>query len=197
MQIQAIGMSDGDYGLVPSEMGDAMLCLRAVVPNTEQFDGAVFVPDSLHRNERMFHYEIVRQGSRVNSLTGLNEGDFVFVDMLARFADTFPISFIRADGVLFRTDADARSMFALKGRLIAKVVEPSVAKAGGAGLVRISDIDPYGEVVSAGEGCEGRGIKVGDRVGLNHADDSATYMFRGEKYFDMNFRTPKFRFTDR
>ena len=196
MQIQSIGQSDGEYGLVPSQMGDFSLCIRAVVPNTDQFDGAVYVPDSLHKNERMFHYEIVKQGSRVSEAIGTVVGDFVFVDMLARFADTFPISFINAGGVLFRTDSEGKTVFALKGRIMVKVVEPHEVD-NGHGLLRITDIDPYGEVVSIGEGCEYRGISLGDHIGMNHADDSVTYLFRGDKYFDMNCRTPKFRFTDR
>lgn len=196
MKIQSIGRSDGEYTLVPSEMGDEMICLKAVVPNTDQFNGAIFVPDSLHRNERMFHYEIVKQGSAVHGISGLDVGDFVFVDMLARFADTFPISFISVRSVLFRTDADANGIFALKNRVIAKVVEPHEER-NGFGLLQITDLDPYGEVVSVGETTFERGISVGDHIGMNHAEDNAMYLFRGAKYFDMCVLTPKFRFLDR
>lgn len=196
MNIQSIGQSDGRYNLIPSQMGDLSLCLRAIVPNTDQFDGAVFVPDSLHKNERMFHYEIVKQGGRVNEAIGTNEGDFVFVDMLARFADTFPISFINAGGVLFKTDSEGKVISALRGRVIVRVHEPHES-VNGHGLIQITDLDPHGEVVSIGEGCEDRGIRIGDSVGMNRSEDSAMFLFRGSKYFDLNGFTPKFKFTDR
>jgi hypothetical protein len=196
MQITNIGQSDGDYTLIPSQMGDEMLCIKAIVPNTDQFNGAIFVPDSLHKNERMFYYEIIKQGSKVNEILGLNEGDFIFVDMLARYADTFPISFINVRGVLFKTDKDAKTISALKNRVVIKIVEPH-EKVNEFGLIQITEIDPYGEVTSIGDDCEDRGIRLGDHIGVNSAKDSSMYIFRGNKYFDINPYTPKFKFTDR
>jgi len=193
MHIQNIGKSDGEYTLIPSKIGDDILCIKAVVPNTEQFNGAIYVPDSLHKNERMFWYEIVKEGFNVESKTGLKIGDYVFVDMLARYADTFPISFINVNGILFKTDSEGKSIVALKNRIIVKVYEPSEKKTE-SGLIQITDIDPYGEVVSIGECCEDRGVKIGDHIGMNSANDSATYIFRGDKYFDLNMNTPKFKF---
>ena len=75
--------------------------------------------------------------------------------------------------------------------MIAKIVEP-VQEKDEFGFIKISDIDPYAEIVSIGEGCDDRGYKVGDRVSVSSNADM--YMMNNVKYFDYDWRVPMFKF---
>lgn len=190
--MEAIGTSDGkQYTTIPKTMGNEMCCLRAVMEDTTQKYGEFIIPDRVAKNERSIYYEVLKVGSDVTELTGVREGDFVFVDALARFADTYPISFINCRNILFITDSEGRAIKARKYRMIAKIVEPS-SENGSDGFIRLSGIDPYAEVVSIGEGCDDRGYKVGDRLSVSSNAD--LYMFGGVKYFDYDWRVPMFKF---
>lgn len=193
MNIQQIGQSDGEYDVIPRQMGDDMMCIRAEVPNVEQRSGEIVMVDSLNRNTRMFWYRVVKQGVKVNEKTSINVGDYVYVDMLARFADTFPISFINCKNVLFRTDINGNEVHALKGRIILEAVEPKET-VNEYGFIQITDIDPYGIVRSIGEGCEYRGYGIGDKVSLHSSEDNAMYVLGKTKYFDYDYRLPAVKF---
>lgn len=196
MKSESIGSTDSShYTTVPSEVGPEILCIEALAPDDEQQMDGIYVPNFLHVNQRMHHYRIVKQGVRVEGLVGTKEGDYVFIDMLARYADTFPISFVNAKSVLFKTDSEAKAIEALKGRIIVKCVEPS-EKVNEFGFIQKSDVEPYGIVVSIGCGCEERGFKIGDRLTMVSSDDAATYMFRKDKYFDYHFTIPIAKFAD-
>lgn len=193
MQIQQIGESDGHYDVVPKYMGDDMLCIRSAVANVEQKQGSMVMLDSEFRNTRMLWYEVVKEGHGVEGRIGVKEGDYVFVDMLGRFADTHPVSFVGSNNVLFKTDVDGMEIHALNGRVILDVIEPKEV-VNSYGFVQKSDIDPYGVVVSIGDGCEDRGFKVGDKLSVQKCEDCATYMFRGRKYFDFPYTVPAVKF---
>lgn len=174
-------------------MGDDIVCIRAAVPNVEQRSGNIVMLDSMFRNTRMFWYRVERQGAKVREKTSVDVGDYVYVDMLARFADTFPISFVNCRNILFRTDSEGHEVHALKGRMILEVVEPK-EKVNEYGFIQLSDIEPYGIVRSIGEGCEFRGYSVGDRVSLHSSRDNAMYILGKTKYFDYDFRLPAVKF---
>ena len=194
LDMEAIGTSDGkNYTTIPRVMGGEMCCLKAVVEETTQKYGEFIIPDRVAKNERSIYYEVIKIGSDVTELTGVREGDFVFVDALARFADTYPISFINCRNILFMTDSEGKTVKARKYRMIARIVEPS-SESGADGIIRLTGIDPYAEVVSIGEGCEDRGYKVGDRLSVSSNAD--LYMFGGVKYFDYDWRVPMFKFDD-
>ena len=147
----------------------------------------------IEKNERSIYYKVVKIGSDVTEITGVREGDYVFVDALARFADTHPISFINCRNILFITDNAGSEIHARKYRVIAKIVEP-VQEKDEFGFIKISDIDPYAEIVSIGEGCDDRGYKVGDRVSVSSNADM--YMMNNVKYFDYDWRVPMFKFEE-
>lgn len=190
--MEAIGSSDGqNYTIVPRVMGNEICCLEAVVEDTTQRFGEFIVPDRVQKNERSIYYKVLKIGSDVTEISGIKEGDYVFVDALARFADTYPISFINCRNVLFITDSTGCEMKARKYHLIAKIVEP-VQEKDEYGFIKISSIDPYAEIVSIGEGCDDRGYKVGDRVSVSSNADM--YMMNNVKYFDYDWRVPMFKF---
>ena len=192
--MESIGASDGGtYDIVPRTMGNEICCLESVTASYVQKHGEFIVPDSIQKNERAIYYRVVKAGSEVESITGVKEGDFVFVDALARFADTHPISFINCRNILFKTDSAGKEMHALKGRIIARIVEPTEER-DEYGFIRVSDIDPYGEVVSIGDECEERGFKVGDHIAVS--SNAMMYMMGTAKYFDYDYRVPMFRFDD-
>jgi len=190
--MEAIGSSDGKhYTTIPRTMGNEMCCLESVLEDTTQRFGEFIVPDRIEKNERSIYYKVVKIGSDVTEITGVREGDYVFVDALARFADTHPISFINCRNILFITDNAGSEIHARKYRVIAKIVEP-VQEKDEFGFIKISDIDPYAEIVSIGEGCDDRGYKVGDRVSVSSNADM--YMMNNVKYFDYDWRVPMFKF---
>lgn len=190
--MEAVGSSDSrNYTVVPRIMGNEMCCLESVMADYTQRYGEFIVPDRIERNCRSIYYKVVKAGSDVEDITGVKEGDYVFVDALARFADTHPISFINCRNILFMTDKTGSDIRARKYRVIAKIVEPSSEK-DSSGFIRVSGIDPYAEIVSIGDGCEDRGYKVGDRVSVSSNADM--YMMNNVKYFDYDFRVPMFRF---
>lgn len=190
--MESIGSSDSrNYNLIPRVMGNEMCCLESVIDDYTQKHGEFIVPERIMRNERSIYYKIVKIGSDVFDMTGITVGDYVYVDALARFADTHPISFINCRNVLFRTDENGHGILALKNHVIAKIVEPSLDK-DSSGFMKVSDIDPYAEVVSIGIGCEDRGYKVGDRVSVS--SNAVMYMMNNVKYFDYDYRVPMFKF---
>lgn len=191
--MEAIGSSDSsNYTTIPKVMGNEMCCLESVTAEYFQKHGDFIIPDRIRRNERALYYRVVKVGADVEALTSVREGDFVFVDALARFADTHPISFINCRNILFKTDAQGKEMIALKGHVIARIVEPSQEKDSTTGFIKVSDIDPYAEVISIGEGCEDRGFNIGDRLSVS--SNAVMYMMGEVKYFDYDFRTPMFKF---
>jgi len=196
MQIQDIGRSDGNYDTVPSTMGEDILCLSTEISDKEQIRDGVFVSTTKFSNERMMHYRVVKVGKNVTGEIGVREGDWVYVDMLGRFADTFPISFIHFRSVLFKTDSEGKDVTALKGRVIVNVVEPK-EKVNSFGFVQLTDIDPYGEVLSIGEGCTDRGFKVGDRISIQSSDSNQMYLLGNRKLMDYDYRTPAVKFANK
>ena len=195
MQIQNVGQSDGSYTTVPRILGDDIICLEAHVPSMEQTESKVYVPDSQFKNQKMFFYKVVKQGRNVESMTSIREGDYIYVDMLARFSDTFPISFIDCRNALYKTDANGKSMTALKERIIVEVVEPT-EKTNEFGFIQLTDIEPYGIVRSIGDGCKDRGFSIGDRLSIQKSEDSIQYVISGVKFFDYDYRTPSVKFKD-
>lgn len=192
--MEAIGSSDSkNYTVIPKIMGNEICCLESVMEDYIQRHGEFIVPDRIERNERSIYYKVVKVGSDVEELTGVKVGDYVFVDALARFADTHPISFINCRNILFITDKSGSEIHARKYRVIARIVEPSAEK-DSSGFIKVSDIDPYAEIVSIGEGCDDRGYKVGDHVSVSSNADM--YMMNNVKYFDYDFRVPMFKFKD-
>ena len=190
--MEAVGSSDGrSYTTVPRTMGPEMCCLEAAVDPSPQRFGEFIVPDRVDRNGRAIYYRVVKAGSDVYPISGVREGDYVFVDALARFSDTYPISFINCRNVLFITDRGGTSMRARRGRVLARIHEPS-SENGPDGFVRLMSIDPWAEVVSIGDGCGDRGYRVGDRLSVTSSADM--YVIGGVKYFDFDWRAPVFRF---
>lgn len=193
MEIQNVGDSDGFYDLVPSRMNDTKVCLRAQKPHEEQTVGGMYLGTRKFKNTNMYFYRVEKAGALVEELTGVREGDYVFVDMLARYADTFPVSFIDCSNILFKTDADGKSKCALRGRVIVKKVDPKET-VNEFGLVQLTELDPYGVVVSIGEGCHDRGYGVGDRVSLHASGTSIAYGMSDGEYIDYDYRVPCVKF---
>jgi len=192
--MEAIGSSDSkNYTTIPRVMGNEICCLESVMEDYIQRHGEFIVPDRIERNERSIYYKVIKVGSDVEELTGVKVGDYVFVDALARFADTHPFSFINCRNILFITDSAGSEIHARKYRVIARIVEPSTEK-DSSGFIKVSDIDPYAEIVSIGEGCDDRGYKVGDHVSVSSNADM--YMMNNVKYFDYDFRVPMFKFEE-
>lgn len=194
MKVGELGRGDGSYFDIPSKLGDEIICLQAEVHDTVQKFGDLIKTSTKTNNYRMFYYKIVAQGDKVNEKTGLNVGDFVFVDMYSRFADTHPISFVNCKNVIFKTDSTGTAIEALNGRLIAKVIEPTEIN-NRYGFIQKSDIDPYGEVISIGKNCPYRSINVGDIIGLVDDDDTNTIMLHNVKYFDYSINIPIFKYS--
>ena len=170
-----------------------MLCLEADEPNREQVKDGLVVLDSTMKNSRMFPYRVVSTGHGVAESTGVSEGDWVFVDMLSRFADTFPISFVRTAGLICGTDRDGKTLKAIKGQIVVKynrVVEKTVN-----GLIQTENLDPYGTVVSIGIGCADRGFSIGDRVSIT-SDQEAGFAMSDGVYFIYDANAPLFRFKE-
>lgn len=189
-----VGSTDGQsYNTIPRVMGNEMLCLRGISPNSTQSLGGFIIPNSVSLNDRALYYEVIKVGSDVETISDVHVGDFVFVDALARFADTYPISFINCRNVITKTDANGSMMSPVKYKIIVKVTDPSQELDKQSGFIKTNDIDPYGEVIGIGAGCENRGFSVGDRVSIT--SDAGVFFFKGEKYFIYDWRSPLFKFS--
>lgn len=194
MGIDSVGTSDGKtYTTIPSRMGVEMCCLRAVTENTLQSCGGIVIGSNIQKNDRALYYEVVKTGEDVYDICGVKAGDYVFVDALARFADTTPISFINCRNIIMKTDEKGEKLDAVSYKVIARIVEPTSEK-NEFGFISLSQIDPYGEIVSIGNGCIDRGYKVGDHITVSSEAD--LIMFRGQKYFIYDFRVPISKFVE-
>lgn len=192
--INELGKSDcSNYTHIPEMVGEHIICIEAKVFDEVQKTGALIRSAKRDLNYRMYYYKIVKIGSIAEKEIGVHVGDYIFVDMLARYADTFPISFIDYHNVLFKTNDIGTAIEALKDRVIVKIIEPK-EMINQFGFIQKTDIDPYGEVVSIGETDNNRNIKLGDKLGIVNNDDTITYVLKNVKYFDYNINHPVFKF---
>lgn len=192
--INELGKSDNtNYTHIPEVVGEDILCIEAKTFDTVQKYGDLINVSKKSANYRMYYYKVVKVGVNVTKNIGVREGDYIFVDMLARYADTFPISFIHYKNVLFKTNESGEEIKALNNRVIVKIVEP-VEIINEFGFIQKTDIDPYGLVVSIGDTDNTRNIKIGDKLGVINNDDTITYMLKNVKYFDYNINHPVFKF---
>lgn len=190
-----VGSSDGrSYDTIPRVMGSEILCLRGVSPDSTQAIGDFIIPNSVALNDRALYYEVIKAGSDVEDISDVRVGDFVFADALARFADTFPISFINCRNVIAKTNFNASSIYPVKYKIIAKITDPSQEMDKHNGFIKTNGIDPYGEIVGIGAGCLERGYSVGDKISVT--SDADVFFFRGCKYFIYDWRSPIFKFSE-
>jgi hypothetical protein len=181
MEIMDVGESDGIFDKIPKRIGKGVVCLHAKTANHQRFDKGILTLDRADRNYRAHKYEIAKISEDSAERTGLKVGDVVMVDMLARFRDTFPISFIRDENILLRTSWTDNLPIALKNHVIVKIVEPK-QKELSCGLLTTSNITPYGIVFSLSPEAEKAGLHVGDKVVLT--TDADCYYIDDTKYFD-------------
>ena len=192
--INELGKSDcSNYTHIPETVGEHIICIEAKVFDDVQKTGALIRSAKRDLNYRMYYYKVVKIGAIAEKEIGVHVGDYIFVDMLARYADTFPISFIDYHNVLFKTNDTGTAIKALKNRVIVRIVEPK-EMINQFGFIQKTDIDPYGEVVSIGETDNNRNIKLGDKLGIVNNDDTITYVLKNVKYFDYNINHPVFKF---
>jgi co-chaperonin GroES (HSP10) len=126
----------------------------------------------------MNKYEITDIGTNAAKQTGLKVGDIVCADQLARYYDTFPVSVIKYDSIIFKTDKDETFIEPLKGMVFVSMDKLEEDVQGG--VLVLTDLLPVGTITHINvDGINMCDLKVGDKVLLSNDCDNVIY--RGKK----------------
>jgi co-chaperonin GroES (HSP10) len=178
--IQTVGQSDGVYDKQLRIVAKDKVALRAFVKNTERIIGGIYLLEKYDINTRMNKYEITSIGTEAAEETGLKIGDIVCADALSRFYDTFPVSVIKYENIIFRINKEETEIYPLRNMLIVEIdkLEESNRK----GVLVLSDLLPVGTIthinVDKKKKC---GLKVGDKVLITNDCDLVVY--KGKKVY--------------
>lgn len=180
-QITTVGMSDGIYNEKIRITSKSKVALRAFKKNNEHIVGGIFIREEAEMNNRMNKYEITSIGSEAKEVCGLEVGDIVYADALARYYDTFPVSVIRYDSIIFKQDKeDENKIYPLNGMCFVKPDKP--IEENKHGIIVLTDLLPTGKIVSINaNGLKKCDIKIGDVVLLTNKCDCIT--FKGNKFY--------------
>jgi co-chaperonin GroES (HSP10) len=179
-EAQTVGQRDGMFDKKLRIVSKDKVALRAFVKNTERIIGGIYLLEKFDINMRMNKYEITDIGTKAAEETGLKIGDIVCADALARFYDTFPVSVIKYENIIFRTNKSDTKIYPLRNMVIVeldKLVEDNKN-----GIVVMTDLLPVGTIthinVDKNKKCQ---LKVGDKILITNECDLVVY--KGKKLY--------------
>lgn len=178
--ISTVGRSDGIYEKSIRIVSKDKVALRALSIRTERIVGGIFIREEADKNCRLNKYEITSIGSKAKEETGLDVGDIVCADALARYYDTYPMSVIKYDSIVFRTDKDDNEIHPLNNMCFVTPDKP--IEENRKGIVVLTDLLPVGTItkinITNDKKCN---LKVGDKVLLTTKMDKITY--KGDTFY--------------
>lgn len=178
--ISTVGRSDGIYEKPIRIVSKDKVALYALTLRTERIVGGIYIREEADKNCRLNKYEITSIGSKAKQETGLNVGDIVCADALARYYDTYPMSVIRYDSIIFRTNKDDNDIQPLNNTCF--VIPDKPAEENQKGIIVLTDLLPVGTItkinITSDKYCD---LKVGDKVLLTTKNDKITY--KGETFY--------------
>lgn len=179
--IETVGRSDGEYDQKIRIVAKDKVALRAFQIKTERKAGNIILLEKFDINCRTNKYEITSIGTRAKEETGLDVGDVICADQLARYYDTFPVSVIKYDSIIFKfKDKDSDEIMPLKGMLFVTPDKPKEEDIGG--FIKLTDLLPVGTVTHINStGLKKCDIKIGDKVLLTNTCDNVYY--RSKQFF--------------
>lgn len=178
--ISTVGRSDGIYEKSIRIVSKDKVALRALNLRTERIVGGIYIREEADKNYRLNKYEITSIGSKAKEETGLDVGDIVCADALARYYDTYPMSVIKYDSIIFKTDKDDKCILPLNDMCFITPDKPIEEIRNG--IVILTDLLPVGTItkinITNDKLCN---LKVGDKVLLTTKSDKITY--KGETFY--------------
>ena len=179
--IETVGRSDGEYHKKLRIVGKDKVALHADQIRTERIQGGIFLLEKYDINCRTNKYQITDLGSRAKEETGLQVGDYVCADQLARFYDTFPVSVIKFDSIIFKfKDKDSDEIEPLNGMVFVKPDKPKEEDIGG--FIKLTDLLPVGTITHINAtGIKGCDLKIVENVLLTNNGDNVYY--KGQQMF--------------
>ena len=178
--ISTVGQSDGIYEKNIRIVSKDKVALRALVKRTERIVGGIYIREEADKNYRLNKYEITSIGINAKKETGLDIGDIVCADALARYYDTYPMSVIKYDSIIFKTDKDDNEIHPLNNMCFVTLEKP--VEENRSGIIVLTDLLPVGIItkinITNDKYCN---LKVGDKVLLITKSDKITY--KGETFY--------------
>lgn len=182
---ETIGQTDGLYDENIRIVSKNKVALRAFTKNTERIQGGIILLEKYDINTRMNKYEITDIGKEAIEETGLKIGDIVCADQLARFYDTFPVSVIKYDSIVFKTDKDDSFIEPLKGWLFVELNTPKEENHNG--IIKLTDLLPIGTITHINtNGINNCDLNIGDKVLLNN--DCDVIVYKGKKIYAYKYK---------
>ena len=176
--VKSVGHSDGEFDKKLRIVSKDKVALRAFEVCVERIVGGIFMLEKYDINTRMNKYEMTDIGTNAAKQTGLKVGDIVCADQLARYYDTFPVSVIKYDSIIFKTDKDETFIEPLKGMVFVSMDKLEEDVQGG--VLVLTDLLPVGTITHINvDGINMCDLKVGDKVLLSNDCDNVIY--RGKK----------------
>lgn len=162
--INSVGKSDGEYNNTLKVVSNNKVILKAQTANQERTIEGIFIPSSTDQNSRLHKYEVIDIAENAKAFTGLNVGDIILADMLARYYDTFPISVITYENIVCRCkDWDSFDIIPLNNQVFVeldKVVEDNRN-----GVVVLTDLLPVGTITAINSNdIKNKELKIGDKI---------------------------------
>lgn len=179
--LETVGQSDGIYDKKIKIISKDKVALKAYQIRTERIVGGIYLLEKFDINCRTNKYEITDIGAKASKETGLVIGDVICADQLARYYDTFPVSVIKYDSIIFKfADKDSEEIFPLNGMAFVKPDKPVEENVNG--IIKLTDLLPVGTIIKINtNGIKKCDIKIGDKVLLTNNCDNVYY--KGEQIY--------------
>ena len=178
-EVQTVGQNDGVFDKKLRIVSKDKVALRAFVKNTERIIGGIYLLEKFDINTRMNKYEITDIGSNAMEKTGLKIGDIVCADALARYYDTFPVSVIKYDNIIFKINKGETKIYPLKDMII--VTLDKLTEDNKDGIVVLTDLLPVGTITHTNVSKKKCDLKVGDKVLIT--DECDVVVYKGQKMY--------------
>lgn len=180
-EISTVGRSDGEYTKKIKIISKNKVALKAFEVRSDRKIGGIYTVEEYEKNCRLNQYEITDIGSEAKKHTGLDVGDIVCADQLARFYDTHPMSVIRYDSIIFKLkEYDSDEIYPLNGTAFVKPDKLKEEVTGG--VIKLTDLLPIGTITHINtNGINKCDLKIGDKVLLTSNFDNV--YFKGQNFY--------------
>ena len=178
-EVQTVGQRDGIFDENIRIVAKDKVALRAFVKNRERQTGGIYLLEKFDINTRMNKYEITSVGSEVTEKTGLKVGDIVCADALARFYDTFPVSVIKYENIIYKIDMDETNIYPLKDQMFVELED--LKEDNKQGIIVLTDLLPVGIITHINVDAKKCDLKVGDKILITTESDVVIH--HGKKFY--------------
>lgn len=184
MVIKEVGRSGGEYTANLKCASVNKVILAAKSANSDRIVNGLILPSSIDKNERLHVYQITDISKYASEQTGVVVGDFVLVDMLARFYDTFPVSVVSVENIVCKcSNYEMDNIQPLNNQIF--VEQEPVSETDISGLKILTDLTATGIITAINKTDIKRDcFNIGDRILLTKCD--IFLMYRNKKIFIYN-----------